>query len=483
MTRRSRPTEIAFADLPRLAGPAPPQPHRLRQLRKSLPRRRGEAYARARRVHRSTASRVRNGPNRPTGRRCRRWPFSPPSDRLDPATQSVARDLMRRNVDYLLDVYKVADPQSLGGAGLDIPSSRARSQLRCFREVAANVIGLPVPEGLRDAARPGWRPRSPIIGTARSTSPSCRRDQRRQPQAGGRHGYDPNIDIVSAAIYGAIPVTDPKLLATAAHLRRQWGDSSSPSFYPINGADAARGLGPLLGRYPGDEYDGDTTNPVPGGHPWVVCTANMAELYYRLASRAPHRRRPVLAALRWPRRSSPRFPRLRDARRPPTRRVRCGRRATRCCAAIIFHSDGLELGEQFDGATGVEKSVRTLDLELRRRPQRDPRPGLRWPVARIVSARYKRANPPRGRPMRILLTNDDGIHAAGLKLLEHIARSFPTTSRRRAGDRPVRRRPFLVAVEPAAPARNHAASFRGAGDADRLRPDGGAKIIADQSRT
>jgi glucoamylase len=26
--------------------------------------------------------------------------------------------------------------------------------------------------------------------------------------------YDPNIDIICAAIYGAVPVTDPKLLAT-----------------------------------------------------------------------------------------------------------------------------------------------------------------------------------------------------------------------------------------------------------------------------
>ena len=31
-----------------------------------------------------------------------------------------------------------------------------------------------------------------------------------------RAPYDPNIDIVMAAVYGAIPVTDTKLLATAA---------------------------------------------------------------------------------------------------------------------------------------------------------------------------------------------------------------------------------------------------------------------------
>ncbi len=32
-------------------------------------------------------------------------------------------------------------------------------------------------------------------------------------------GYDPNIDIVQAWIYGALPCTDTKMLATAARLR------------------------------------------------------------------------------------------------------------------------------------------------------------------------------------------------------------------------------------------------------------------------
>ena len=61
-----------------------------------------------------------------------------------------------------------------------------------------------------------------------------------------------------AAIYGAVPVTDTKLLATAALLRSQWADPTSSYFYPINGADQQRGIGPMLGRYPGDVYDGDT---------------------------------------------------------------------------------------------------------------------------------------------------------------------------------------------------------------------------------
>jgi glucoamylase len=60
--------------------------------------------------------------------------------------------------------------------------------------------------------------------------------------------YDPNIDVVMAAIYGAVAVTDTKMLATAALLRSQWEDPSSQYHYQINAADQTRGIGPLLGR-------------------------------------------------------------------------------------------------------------------------------------------------------------------------------------------------------------------------------------------
>ena len=94
--------------------------------------------------------------------------------------------------------------------------------------------------------------------------------------------YDPNIDIVMAAIYGAVAITDTRLLATAALLHRQWSDPSSAHFCPINGTDQQLGIGPMLGRYPGDLYDGDTDAKV-RDHPWAVSTANFAELHYRLA--------------------------------------------------------------------------------------------------------------------------------------------------------------------------------------------------------
>jgi hypothetical protein len=41
--------------------------------------------------------------------------------------------------------------------------------------------------------------------------------------------------------------------------------------------------------------------------------------------------------------------------------------------AVIFHSDNLELSEQFDATTGYEKSVSNPVLELRLIPVRRPR--------------------------------------------------------------------------------------------------------------
>ena len=98
-------------------------------------------------------------------------------------------------------------------------------------------------------------------------------------------GYDANIDILSACIYGAVPCTDTKLLATAAQIRDQRENPNSSDHYPINVSDKnSQGIGPLLGRYPGDVYDGDVNDPNAGDHPWALCTCNLAELYYTLAN-------------------------------------------------------------------------------------------------------------------------------------------------------------------------------------------------------
>ena len=159
-----------------------------------------------------------------------------------------------------------------------------------------------------------------------------------------------------AAIYGAVPVTDTKLLATAALLRGQWADRTSSYFYPINGPDQQRGIGPLLGRYPGDLYDGDTDAQV-GDHPWAVSTANFAELYYRLASAITAAGTVPLDA-----NSASFFSQAGvDAQTTLTAATAALQSAgDQMLQAIIFHSDHLELSEQFDATTGYEKSVSNL---------------------------------------------------------------------------------------------------------------------------
>ena len=85
--------------------------------------------------------------------------------------------------------------------------------------------------------------------------------------------------------------------------------------------------------------------------------------------------------------------------------------------------------------------------------------------------------------MRILCTNDDGIHAPGLKTLEAIARSsVGRCLGRRARDRPERRLAFAVAQRSLAPARDLRPAFRREGHADRLRHHGRAPPHAARHR-
>ena len=171
-----------------------------------------------------------------------------------------------------------------------------------------------------------------------------------------RAPYDPNIDIVMAAIYGAVAITDTRLLATAAMLRSQWADPASTYFYPINASDQQRLIGPMLGRYPGDVYDGDTDAQV-GDHPWAVSTANFAELYYRLARQVTTAGTVPLDNL-----SAGFFSQIgiNASTTPAAAAAALQAAGDQMLQAVLFHSDNFELSEQFDAATGYEKSVSNL---------------------------------------------------------------------------------------------------------------------------
>ena len=77
--------------------------------------------------------------------------------------------------------------------------------------------------------------------------------------------------------------------------------------------------------------------------------------------------------------------------------------------------------------------------------------------------------------MRILCTNDDGIHAPGLKVIEEIARALSDDVWMVAPELDQSGVSHSLSLnDPLAPARSRAASFCGARHADRLRDHGRA---------
>ncbi|MBX9456566.1 MAG: glycoside hydrolase family 15 protein [Rhizobium sp.] len=296
---------------------------------------------------------------------------------LDSETQAIARDVIAKNIAYMLEVYK--DPTTnLWEEHVSHTFFSRAVHLRCFRDFAANALDMAVPAGVAPAIKwleaaigDHWNGTWYVSMLAPDAAPgtSVMPDD---------VGYDPNIDIVSAAVYGGISVTDTKLLATAGHMRRMWADPDSDSVYPINVEDQHRGIGPLMGRYPGDTYDGDVAHPVRGGHPWPLCTANFAELYYKLALEIERTRKVPMDEL-----SREFFAQVgvSDEASPAAASAALHEAADMMMRAVVFHSDHYELSEQYDGTSGFEKSVRDLT----------------WSYAAFLSAlRAKTAKLPKG---------------------------------------------------------------------------------------
>jgi len=267
---------------------------------------------------------------------------------LDAPTQATANAVVAANLNFLQNAYQ-GETYNLWEEEYGASFFARSVQLRCFLAVTANTAGIPVPGWLSTAIP--WL-ESALAG---HWNGQCYQSVLPVP-SDYRAPYDPNIDIVMAAIYGAVAVTDTKLLATAALLRSQWADPASSYFYPINGADQGRGIGPMFGRYPGDVYDGDTDALV-GDHPWPVSTANFAELYYRLAQQITTSGTVPLDDL-----SAGFFSQLGiDASATPAAAAAALETAAdQMLQAIIFHSDHFELSEQFDATSGYEKSVANL---------------------------------------------------------------------------------------------------------------------------
>jgi glucoamylase len=286
--------------------------------------------------------------------------------RLDAASAATARAVAQVNLDSIVGSWD--DDTNMRSPWEEVigHSFFARAaQLRCLQEVrGSNALGLTVPAGLDDAITgltgaldDHWDPAAGCyVSVLGATLP--------HGSTTDLSGYDPNVDVVMACIYGAVPCTDPRLLATAAKVREQY-DVGGACEYPINVSDRDLGVGPLIGRYPSDIYDGDTRDDVQNptrGHPWALCTANFAELYHRLARcfedgdgiRCDELTGPFFAQVGLhaatvddPAQAAAVAEQLRGA-------------GDRMLQALIYHSDDYELSEQFDARTGYEKSVTNL---------------------------------------------------------------------------------------------------------------------------
>lgn len=103
----------------------------------------------------------------------------------------------------------------------------------------------------------------------------------------GKKGNDKNIDVLFALLHGEInknkefAIESDKSMATVAELVAAFIEE-----YPINSDDLGFGLGPNMGRYPYDNYDGDTTDGYNIGHPWFISNNALSSFFYRIAALA-----------------------------------------------------------------------------------------------------------------------------------------------------------------------------------------------------
>jgi glucoamylase len=266
-------------------------------------------------------------------------------------SQPIAKQVIKTDIDYLLnnDNYKNSS-MNLWEEVVGQSFFTRSVLLKCFRQFKSNSIGIVTPSKIDKAI--AW------LETALDSHWSDADGYYISIEGKPKAGYDPNIDIVMASIYGAVACADPKVLATASKLRYQW--TTDPTLaYPINKIDQQReDIGPLMGRYPQDTYDGDYSDPkAPPGHPWSLCSANLAELYYCLAYRLSGDKSLKIDQL------ARNFYDQVDIHDDTSVADAVGKLRSagdKVLAAIARHSDHLALSEQFDRENGFEKSVHDL---------------------------------------------------------------------------------------------------------------------------
>ena len=270
--------------------------------------------------------------------------------KLSDESKNIAINIVKRDLNYLLIKYQ-APTRNLWEEITGLSLFARAVQLKCFQQIQTNVNLFDLPTVQKDAIQTAINWLDSRLSNDHWDSYNNRYIS--VLNASASDGADLNVDAIMACIYGSLHCTDPKLLSTASQIRTLFENC-----YSINKSDLKLGLGPLIGRYPDDHYDGNTSDGDSGtGHPWVPCTCCFAELYYRIAAEIEQKNYIVidnLSQLFYGQVDINSATSVNDA----IDKLRSA--GDKMLAAIIYHSDHLELSEQFDGQTGFEKSVRNL---------------------------------------------------------------------------------------------------------------------------
>ena len=265
-------------------------------------------------------------------------------DKLSDATKKNAKTIVENNIRYLIDAYS-KKTKNLWEETDGFSIFTRSVQLKCFKEaIRRSIFNL---QDLSSAINnldgqiwTHWDQDKKYLVSIIDAPPKDNR------------GAELNSDVIMAAIYGDLDCIDSRVLATASKLRRTFMD-----MYPINKNDKSQDIGPLIGRYPEDTYDGDLAEQPNEGHPWAPCTCNMAEYYYRVAKK-------LMDAGNFSVDDTNKsfYEDFGIAASTTIDNVRgmLVDAADSMLRAVIYHSDNLELSEQFDRYTGYEKSVRNL---------------------------------------------------------------------------------------------------------------------------
>jgi glucoamylase len=269
------------------------------------------------------------------------WPY------LDDSVKPVAREVVLTDLDYLLANYQLPT-RNLWEESVGYSFFVRSTHLKAFR-------------GLFSFSDPGVaqaldRPRI----QAAITQLQAALDQHWDPVAGRYQAIlnstDPrgaglDAGTVMAAVYGASGVDDPRMMATFHQM-----EAFCIGEYAVNKDDASLGMGPLIGRYPGDIYDGDWSKPSIG-QPWALCTCNFAEYLYVLAGALQTANFIPADALCKDFYQSMGI----EAQTSPVDAANSLIAAgDRMLDAVLRHADHLHLSEEFDRYDGYEKSVRDL---------------------------------------------------------------------------------------------------------------------------